>query len=78
METLVKFMFIAAVIGALHTVPQFRKMSRELDQSALNSLKKMMDSAEESGFPPEIVPLLIGLTALSFAVSGVLTTAFGR
>jgi hypothetical protein len=73
MEIVVKLLFVAAAVGALRTVPQFRRMSRELDQAAINSIKRMMDAAEESGFPPELVPLLIGLTALSFAVSSLLT-----
>jgi len=53
-------------------------MSRELDEIAMSALKRFMRIAEESGFPPEIIPLLMLLTALAFIVSLGFTPAVGR
>ena len=78
MEMLLKVLFIASAIATLWTSTRFRNMSRTLDQSALNSIKRLMVVAEESGYPPVVVPLLIGLTTLSFVISAVVTTAGGR
>ena len=78
MDILLKILFISSAVATLWTSTRFRNMSRELDQSALNSIKRMMAAAEESGFPPLIVPLLIGLTALSFVISAAVTGAVGR
>jgi hypothetical protein len=44
-------------------------MSRELDQQAFAALKRIMRATEESGYPPQLIPLLILLTALSFMLS---------
>jgi hypothetical protein len=51
-------------------------MSREFDESAAVSLKRMMRATEESGYPPETIPFLIVLTTVIFmgmiAVSDIL------
>jgi hypothetical protein len=78
MLILLKLLFIASVVGTLWASPRYRHMSRQLDEATLSSIRRMMWAAEESGFPPEIVPLLIGLLALSFATSAIATTLFGR
>ena len=44
-------------------------MSQELDQQAFAALKRIMRATEESGYPPQLIPLLIVLTALSFMLS---------
>jgi hypothetical protein len=53
-------------------------MSRELDDSAISAMKRIMSAAEESGFPPEIIPLLMLLTALTFMFSLAVTGGAGR
>jgi len=73
MVILLKLLIIFAVVGTLRTSARFRHMSRELDEAAMSSLKQMMHSAEESGFPPELIPLLILLTALCFMLSTAFT-----
>jgi hypothetical protein len=78
MDTLLKLLLIAAIVGILWSSARFRNMSRELDNSALISIRRMMVAAEECGFPAEIVPLLIILTALSFVISAVVTAGVGR
>ena len=78
MDILLKVLFIASAVGTLWSSTTFRNMSRELDNSALTSIRRMMNAAEESGFPPAIVPLLIILTALSFMISAVVTGPGGQ
>jgi hypothetical protein len=78
MLLLMKILLIASAVGTLWASPHYRAMSRRLDEAALGSIRQMMWAAEESGFPPILVPLLIGLTALSFVISAVATEAFGR
>jgi len=46
-------------------------MSRELDDSALSAMKRIMRTTEDAGFPPETVPVLILLTALIIVTAGV-------
>jgi hypothetical protein len=53
-------------------------MSRELDEQAFSALKRIMNAAEECGYPPQLVPLLMLLTALSFMLSLYFTMAYGR
>ena len=53
-------------------------MSSELDQQAFSALKRIMNATEDSGYPPQLVPLLMLLTALSFMLSMYFTTAYGR
>jgi hypothetical protein len=53
-------------------------MSRELDEQAFSALKRIMNASEESGYPPQLVPILMVLTALSFMLSMYFTTAYGR
>lgn len=71
-------MIVTAVVGLLRSSSQFRSMSRELDQQAFSALKKIMNAAEECGYPPHLVPLLLLLTALSFMLSLYFTMGVGR
>jgi hypothetical protein len=66
---LAKVLITVSVVGLLRCSATFRTMSRELDQQALASLKRIMRATEESGYPPQLIPLLILLTALSFMLS---------
>lgn len=77
MLTLMKFLIIACVVGMLRTSGRFQAMSRELDESALSALKRAMSAAEESGFHPETIPLLMLLTALAFIYAAI-TAGAGR
>ena len=78
MDLLLKVLFITSAVTTLWTSTRFRNMSRELDQSTLNSIKRAMAAAEESGYPPVVVPLLIALTTLSFVIFAVVTMPGGR
>ena len=53
-------------------------MSRELDELAFAALKRIMNTTEEYGYPRELIPLLILLTALSFMLSMYVTAPGGR
>jgi len=53
-------------------------MSRELDERVFAALKRIMRATEESGYPPEIIPLLIVLTALTFMLSTYVTGHYVR
>jgi len=67
MELLIaKSLIVACVVGMLRCSNRFQSMSRELDESAISALKRIMNAAEGSGFPPEAIPLLMLLTALVF------------
>ena len=66
MDVLLKVLIVVVVVGILRSSDRFQSMSRELDDSAISVLKRVMSAAEESGFPPEIIPILMLLTALTF------------
>jgi hypothetical protein len=72
-----KLMIVVCVVGMLRSSDRFQSMSREMDESAMSALKKIMNAAEEYGFPSEIIPLLMLLTALTFMLSAI-TAAGGR
>jgi hypothetical protein len=73
-----KLMIVAAVVGLLRCSSHFRSMSRDLDDQAFSALKRIMNAAEECGYPPQLIPLLMLLTALSFMLSLYVTAAYGR
>ena len=75
---LAKLMIVTAVVGLLRSSSQFRSMSRELDEQVFSALKRIMNAAEECGYPPQLIPLLMLLTALSFMLSLYVTMAYGR
>jgi hypothetical protein len=53
-------------------------MSRELDELAFAALKRIMNATEECGYPRELIPILMLLTALSFMLSMYVTAPGAR
>jgi hypothetical protein len=72
-----KIMIVVCVVGMLRCSPRFQNMSRELDDTAIAAMKRLIQTAEESGFPPSTIPILILLTALAF-MSIAVTMGGGR
>ena len=66
MIVLLKILIVVAVVGLLRSSERFRRMSREFDEAALVSLQKLVRVTEDSGYPPETVPMLIALTTITF------------
>ena len=52
MIVFLKILIVVAVVGLLRSSVWFRSMSRELDESAYSSIKKLMSVSEEYGYPP--------------------------
>jgi hypothetical protein len=73
-----KIAIIVLVVGLLWSSPRYRTMSRNLDQAAIAALKRMMCAAEESGYPSSLIPFLLVMTALMYALSSYLTTLYVR
>ena len=71
MILLMKFLIVACVVAMLRTSDRFQSMSRELDESAISAVKRIMCATEDAGFPPETFPVLILLTALMIVTAGV-------
>jgi hypothetical protein len=78
MDVLSKLLIITAAVGLLRSSPRFQSMSRDLDERAFAALKRIMLATEEYGYPPQLIPLLILLTALSFMLSTYVTGAYGH
>ena len=78
MLILSKILIAIALTGLVRCSSTFREKSREFDERALAALKQIMHTTEESGYPPQLIPLLILLTAFSFMLSMYVTTAGGR
>ena len=78
MVVFLKLLIIVAVVGLLRSSEKFKEMSRELDEAALVSLKRIMRATEESGYPPETVLVLIGLTVIAFMAITSAAGTFGR
>jgi len=64
-----KILIVVSLVGLLRCSAKFRSMSRELDENAYTALRRIMHATEECGYPPQIVPLLMLLTALCFVLS---------
>ena len=77
-EFLSKLLIVISLTGLVRCSSTFRTKSREFDERAFAALRRMMRVTEDSGYPPQIVPILILLTALSFMLSLYFTTAAGR
>jgi hypothetical protein len=73
-----KILIIVASVGLMRSSPKIQSMSRELDERAFAALKRIMRATEESGYPPQLIPLLMLLTALSFMLSMYVTGAYVR
>jgi len=75
---LAKLLMVVSLVGILRTSSRFRSMSRELDELAFAALKRIMNTTEEYGYPRELIPLLMLLTALSFMLSMYVTAPGAR
>ena len=78
MDVLAKLLIITAVLGLLRSSSKFRSMSREIDEQAFAAMKRLMVATEECGYPPQLIPLLMLLTALSFMLSSYVTMPYVR
>lgn len=78
MDVFIKLVIVAAAVGILRSFPGFQSMSREMDERAFAALKRLMLATEECGYPPQLIPLLMLLTALSFMLSMYITAPYGR
>jgi hypothetical protein len=78
MILLAKVLIIISLVGILRTSSRFQSMSRELDEHAFAALKRIMNATEECGYPRELIPILMLLTALSFMLSLSLTAPGGQ
>jgi hypothetical protein len=77
MDILLRLTIGICLIGMLRSSERFRQMSRDIDEAVIIVLKRFMNVAEDSGFPREIVPVFLVLTALTFMFL-VVTTGGGR
>jgi hypothetical protein len=75
---LTKLLIMVSILGLLRCSQSFRSLSRRTDEQALAALKRAMNAAEDYGYPPQLVHLLILLMALSFMLSIFLTVPGGR
>jgi hypothetical protein len=66
MSVLLKLVIVVAIVGLFRCSERFRTKSREFDEAALDSLQRIMRASEDSGYPSELIPLLIGLSAVMF------------
>jgi hypothetical protein len=75
---LTKVLIIAATVGLMRSLPAIQEMSRDFDERVFAALKRIMRTTEECGYPPQLIPLLIVLTALSFMLSSYVTGAYAQ
>ena len=73
-----KILITLSLVGLMRCSSKFRSMSREFDEQVVAALKRIMHATEENGYPPQVIPLLMLLTALSFMLSSYVTAAGGR
>jgi hypothetical protein len=73
-----KLLFAFSLAGLLRCSGKFRSMSRELDEQAFAALRRIMHATEDCGYPPQVVPLLMLLTALCYMLSMFVTAAPAR
>lgn len=78
MLILSKILISISLVGLLRCSSTFREKSREFDEQAFAALRRIMRVTEDSGYPPQLIPFLIILTAVSFMLSMYVTTAAGR
>jgi hypothetical protein len=53
-------------------------MGRELDEQAFTALQRIIHATEDCGYPPQVIPLLMLLTALCYMLSMFVTAAPAR
>ncbi|HEX4998591.1 MAG TPA: hypothetical protein VFY29_10200 [Terriglobia bacterium] len=75
---LLKIAIVVLVVGLLETSERYRSMRRSVDEFALLALKRAARAAEDHGYPPEFIPMLLLLTLLSWMALAGLTELFGR
>ncbi len=75
---LTKLLIIFAAVGLMKSSPAIQRMSREFDERVFAALKRIMRATEECGYPPETIPLLIVLTALTLMLSTYVTGHYVR
>jgi hypothetical protein len=73
-----KLLIVISAVGLLRCSGKFRSMSSELDEQAFTALRRIIHATEDRGYPSQMVPLLMLLTALSFMLSMLVTGAGGR
>jgi hypothetical protein len=73
-----KILIVVAVVGLVRCSASFRLMSRQLDEQAFAALRRLMSVTEDCGYPPQLIPLLILLIAISFMAAEYVTMAGGR
>ena len=78
MLILSKILIVIAIVGLLRCSASFRLMSRQLDEQAFAALRRLMTVTEDCGYPPQLIPLLILLIAISFMAAEYVTMAGGR
>jgi multisubunit Na+/H+ antiporter MnhG subunit len=78
MLILSKILITISVVGLLRCSQSFKRLSRRTDEQAFAALQRIMHATEDYGYPPQLVPLLILLTALTFMLSIYVTTPGGR
>jgi hypothetical protein len=71
-----KIFLVAAIVGLLHSLPRFRKMSRALDEETLLVMKRAIRATEAYGYPPEVLLMLLLLAALTWVAVVRLTMPF--
>ena len=64
-----KILFAIALVGLLRCSTKFRTASQDFDERVFAVLKRMMHATEDSGYPAELGPMLILLSALFFLLS---------
>jgi hypothetical protein len=75
---LTKVLIIVAAVGLMRSTPAIQSMSRDLDEQAFAALRRIMRATEDCGYPPNLIPLLMLLTALSFMLSMYVTAGYVR
>lgn len=73
-----KMLIVVSVVGLLRCSATFRRMSRDLDEQVLAHLKRITHASEEGEYPPQLIPLLILLSAACFMFSAYVTTLAAR
>ena len=73
-----KILITVSLVGLVRCSASFRRMSSELDQQAFTALRRIMHATEDRGYPPQLIPLLMLLTALFFMLSSNVTGAVVR
>ena len=75
---LTKVLIIVAAVGLMRSTPAIQSMSRDLDEQAFAALRRIMRATEDCGYPPNLIPFLMLLTALSFMLSIYITAGYAR